>query len=87
MAAFFKLPLETVREMDVQDIHYADMAVRQLDAQEKIVLAKIALLPNMKQQAIDKFMKALHKEAYPERSKKKRALTEKDLLEMMNVRR
>lgn len=55
-----------MKRMDSEEFELADIAIKELDAQERIVDANIAVYPHMKQEDAEKFSRGLHKLAYPE---------------------
>lgn len=64
--------------MDSEDFETADLAIKELDAQERVVDANISAYPHLKQDDAERFMKGLHDLAYPNRETK-RTLTLREL--------
>ena len=73
--------------MDIQHLHEADLAIRQLDAQERIVEVKVSSFPHMRKGDGQKFLRSLHKMAYPREDEKPKAIELNQLAEFLGVGR
>jgi hypothetical protein len=52
--------------MDQHEFKLADLAIKELDAQERIIDANVAMYPHMSRDSGEKFKRGLHKLAYPD---------------------
>lgn len=51
--------------MEAEEFELADLAIKELDAQERVVDANVAAYPHMPRDSSEKFMRGLHRLAYP----------------------
>ena len=84
---FYGLKPHEVLELDALTQADLWLAITQIEAQDFLIKAKIALLPQMKPADRTKIMREMHKEAHPRGFDKKIAtLTAKDLASKMALR-